>query len=68
MLVKYTVEVNNDHIQVGQNENGQYTAISVMTGLRASNVNPLAAITAVIGSIASQADRRELLREVADRV
>ena len=68
MLVKYTVEVNGgkDHVQVCQ-ENGQYTAISVMTGLKASHTNPLAAITAVIGAI-TPAMRRTLLREIADRV
>ena len=65
MLVDYTVVTDRDHIQVGK-ENGQYTAVSLVTGLKASNANPLLAITQVIGSVAPAA-RRVLLREIADR-
>ena len=67
MKVDYTLDTGSDQVHVGKLENGQTMAYSMLTGLKASHINPLVAITRVIGSL-TPADRRALLREVADRV
>ena len=66
MKVDYTLDTGFDQVHVGKDSDGMTVAISMLTGLRSSDVNPLVAITKVIG-VLTPADRRVLLREVADR-
>ena len=66
MIINYTIDTGKDHIHVGTEGDGMTVAISMLTGAKCAHVNPLAAITQVIGSL-TPAAKRELLRVVADR-